>query len=476
MQKVVSQRPPSAEIEVGFGPPPPRVGRGQLVVREIRALFPLAGPIIVSQLGGVGMNVMDTLMIGPLGAEALAALGLANAIHMSALIVCMGTLLGMSPLVSQAFGAGEREGCRRVLVQGLWLALALSIPVVAVSLFGEPIARMLGQPPAVADLAGGYLWALAAGIPAFLFFTAFRQFLEGMSITRPAMLITFIGLAVNYGGNRALIYGVGDWLPALGVVGSGWSTTLVRLAMLAAMVGYLFWNPELHPFRGIGGRFDWPLFRRIAVIGVPAGAQLGMEVGFFASCAVMMGWFGALELGTHQITINIASTTFMVALGTSIAGSIRVGQRIGAGDPEGVRGATVATYGIVLGSMAVFALLFLLVPAALIGLYTGDPAILGLGTSLLGIAALFQIFDGAQVAGVCVLRGAADTRVPTLLVAIAYWMIGMPTAYGLGFHSPLGPTGIWTGIVVALGIAATLLAFRVRRVVWKRTPARASAG
>ena len=474
MQKVIVQRTPSTEVEPR--PTPPRPGRGKLVVGEVRALLPLAAPIIVSQLGGVGMNVMDTLMIGPLGAEALAALGLANAIHMSALILCMGDAAGnVATGLAGVRGRGSGRSAVGCWCRGSGSPLRLSAPVVAVSLFGEPIARMLGQPPAVAELAGGYLWALAAGIPAFLFFTAFRQFLEGMSLTRPAMLITFVGLAVNYGGNRALIYGVGDWVPALGVVGSGWSTTLVRLAMLAAMAGYLFWNPTLHPFRGIGWRFRWPLFRRITIIGVPAGAQLGMEVGFFAFCAVMMGWFGALELGTHQITINIASTTFMVALGTSIAGSIRVGQRIGAGDADGVRGATVATYGIVLASMATFALFFLLVPTALIRLYTGDPEILGLGTSLLGIAALFQIFDGAQVAGVCVLRGAADTRVPTLLVAIAYWMIGVPMAYWLGFHSPLGPVGIWMGIVIALAVAAMLLALRVRRVVWKRTPARATA-
>ncbi len=441
-------------------------GRFEVAMREGGSLLTLAGPIIISQLGGIGMNVMDTVMIGRLGAESLAALAIANGLHMFTLILCMGTLLGMSPLVSQAFGAGNRRECRRVLVQGLWLAAVLALPVTLFSFFGYPVAVVLGQPDSVAVLAGGYLAAVAAGVLPFLLFTAFRQFLEGMNLTRPAMVITFIGLGVNYWGNRLLIYGAGGWLEPMGVVGSGWSTTIVRWAMLGAMLLYAVWNPRLHPFRGVRRRLERDLFRRIAVIGLPAGLQLGLEMGFFAACAVMMGWFGALELGTHQITLNIAASTFMVALGLSIAGSIRVGQRLGAGDQAGVRGATLATYALATGSMAVFAILFLVVPRTLLGFYTDDPQILALGAALLGMAALFQIFDGAQVAGICVLRGAADTRVPTVMAALAYWGIGVPAAYLLGFHSPLGPVGVWAGMAVALASASVLLLWRVRRVIW----------
>lgn len=454
-----------------YAAPAPETGWLGVARREGGSLLGLAGPIIISQLGGIGMNVMDTVMVGRLGAESLAALGIANGIHMSTLILCMGTLLGMSPLVSQAFGAGDRKECRRVLVQGLWLAGVLALPVTIFSLFGYPVAVELGQPDAVAVLAGDYLAAVAAGVLPFLLFTAFRQFLEGMNLTRPAMVITFIGLGVNYAGNRLLIFGAGGWLEPMGVAGSGWSTTIVRWAMLGAMLAYAVWNPRLHPFRGVHRHLERDLFRRIAAIGLPAGLQLGLEVGFFAACAVMMGWFGALELGTHQITINIAASTFMVALGLSIAGSIRVGQRLGAGDQEGVRGATLATYALATGSMAVFAILFLMVPRALLGFYTDDPEILALGTALLGMAALFQIFDGAQVAGICVLRGAADTRVPTFMAALAYWGIGVPAAYLLGFHTPLGPPGVWAGMALALAAASVLLLWRVRRVIWPMSAA-----
>jgi multidrug resistance protein, MATE family len=447
---------------------PGRRRRWVLLNHEAGALLGIAGPIVLSQLGGVGMNTMDTIMVGPLGAEALAAAGLATSLHVVLLMITTGTILGMGPLVSQAFGAGDRDQCRRVLVQGVWLSLLLSVPVVAINLVGEPIALALGQQTGVSTLVGGYMGALAWGVIPIILFMAFRQFLEGMGLTRPAMVITFLGLAVNFVGNRVLIYGVEGWVEPMGVVGSGWSTTAVRWAMLIAMGVYLYRHPRLHPFRGV----DWSpavaLLRRIFSIGAPTGAQVGLEVGLFSFAAVMMGWFGALELGTHQVAINIAATTFMVALGVSLAGSIRVGQHIGARNPAGVRRAAALTYLLSLLFMGVCALLFLAVPELLLGLYSRDPEIIALGRTLLLMAALFQLFDGAQVAGFCVLRGAADTRVPMILAALSYWAIGVPAAYVLGFTLGIGPVGVWGGLCAGLAAASILLLHRVRTVLFSR--------
>ena len=436
-----------------------------LFLHELRALLWIAGPIVVSQLGQVGMSTTDTVMVGPLGAVALAAVGLGSALHVAALMVFTGTVLGMGPLVSQAYGAGDREACRRTLVQGLWLALALSVPMAWFSLEGEAIALALGQDPRVAGLLGEYMAAMAWGVPPVLLFMAFRQYLEGMGRTGPPMVITLLGLAVNVAGNQAFIHGAGEWIPALGAVGSGWATTLVRWTMLAAMLGYLLAAPGLHPFRGVRWRPCADQLRTIAAIGLPIGAQLGFEVGLFSFAAVMMGWFGALELAAHQVTINIATTTFMVGLGVSLAGSIRVGQHVGAGRRRGAHRAALGTYTLAVGFMALCALLFLGIPEALVGLYTRDPEIIRLGSSLLLVAALFQIFDGGQVAGLCALRGAADTRVPMLVTALGYWLVGLPAAYLLGFHTPLGPTGVWLGLSLALAVVAVLLALRVRRVL-----------
>lgn len=436
------------------------------MAREARQLLRLAGPVILSQLGGVGMNTLDTIMVGPLGPEALAASGLASSLHIAAIMVCTGTIMGMAPLVSQAFGAGDRQECRHVLVQGIWLALALSVPMTALNLIGESIALTLGQDPGVARIAGDYMKALSWGVVPVLLFFAFRQFLEGMGIAKPPMVITFLGLGCNYFANRVFIYGVEGWVEPGGVVGSGWATTIVRWVMLLAMGVYLLRHREIRPFLGVHPAPESRMLRRVVGIGIPTGLQTGLEVGLFTFAAVMMGWFGALELGTHQVTLNIAATTFMVALGVSIAGSIRVGHQIGAGDPDGVRRAVLATYAFAVGSMGLFALLFLAAPEALLRLYSDDVDILRLGGELLLVAAAFQLFDGAQVAGFSVLRGAADTRVPMMLAAVSYWAVGALTAYVLGFHTTLGPVGVWIGLSAGLAAAALLLLWRVGRVLW----------
>jgi MATE family multidrug resistance protein len=466
-------RPPSRGPTPAAGRPGRR-RRGLLFLHELRALTRLAGPIVVSQLGGIAMNTTDTIMVGPLGAESLAGAGLGNAIFMACLMVCTGTLMGMSPLVAQAYGAGDRTECRRVLVQGLWLAALLALPMTVISFFGLPIARALGQPEAVARLAGGYLWAIAWGVPPMLLFMAFRQYLDGMGLTRPAMAMTFIGVAVNVAGNYLLIYGfrldlplAGTWtVPAGGLVGSGWATTLVRWAMFLAMLWYVLRRRELAPFAGVSLRPAAARLRRMLGIGAPIGGQLAAEVGVFSLAVVLMGWLSPVAQAAHQVTINIASATFMVALGTSLAGTIRVGQHVGSGSRRGVQRAVLTTYALVTAFMAVCALAFLTAPRWILGWYTRDPQIIAVGLSLMVMAAAFQVFDGAQVAGLCALRGAADTRVPMWMTVLAYWVIGAPAAYLLGFHTPLGAQGVWMGLVVSLLVAAVLLGWRVRRVMW----------
>ena len=447
---------------------PGRRRRGVLFAHEAGQLLRLAGPIVVSQLAAIGMNLTDTLMVAPLGPEALAGVAVAVSFHIVTIVLCTGTVLGMGPLVSQAFGAGDRAECRRVLVQGLWVAALLALPITAVTAAGRTLAHLLGQAPAVADGAGDYLLALAPGMAPTLFFVAFRQYLEGMGITRVAMVLSFLGLAVNALADWALIYGVPGVVAPMGVMGAALATSLVRWCMLAALVFYVARRADLTPFGRESLRPVWARIRRIVSIGVPVGATMAAEVGIFALAAVMMGWLGAVQLAAHQVTMNLASGTFMVGAGASLAGSIRVGHHIGAGSPRALRRAVLATYGLSLGFMALCALLFLAAPEALIGLFTSDPGVVRYGTALLLMAALFQVFDGAQVTGLLVLRGAADTRAPMLLTVVGYWAVGLPVAYLLGFHTPLQHVGIWTGLVASLVVVSILLALRVRRVIWQR--------
>lgn len=438
-----------------------------MFLHELRGLLRLAGPLIISQLGQVGMNTADTIMVGPLGATALAAVGIGSAIHSFGVIVCVGILLGMTPLVSQAFGAGDRAQCRRVLVQGVWLALLLSVPLGVLNWTGGDAARLLGQDVGVTTLTGAYLRALVWGIVPYLLFMAVRDYLEGMGDVRAPMIITFLGLGLNIVANRVFIYGIEGWVPAMGVVGTGWATTTVRWAMLLGILFYVLRRTDLHPLRGVSARVEPALLRTIARIGSPIGAHFGLEVGLFAFAAVMIGWIGPVELAAHQITINIAATTFMVALGVSMAGSIRVGQRIGEHRPRAMRRAALATYLLAAGFMSLCALVFIAAPSALIRLYTPDAAIITLGSKLLLVAAAFQVFDGAQVAGGSVLRGAAETRSPMVIAGIGYWLVGFPLGYVLGFPLGLGPVGVWIGLSAGLAVAAVLLAARVRSMLWR---------
>jgi len=441
----------------------------RLFAAELRRLLGLAGPIIVSQLGQVGMNAADTIMVGPLGAHSLAAAGLGSAIQVFGIVCGTGVLVGLSPLVSQAFGAGDTGRCRHLVVQGLWLALALGVPVVALSLSGNAIALLFGQDPEVSALTGDYMAALAWGVTPYFLFIAFRQYLEGMGRVHVPMVITFIGLAVNVAANRVFIYGIGAVVPAMGVTGSGVATSIVRWCMLLAIAGYTMSRPAVRLRQGERIGPDRTALRDVLRVGLPIGGQFGLEVGLFSFAAVMMGWLGPLQLAAHQVTINIASTTFMVALGVSMAGSIRVGHCIGAARPRRMRRAALATYLLAVAFMGTCALGFLAAPHALIGLYTDDPDILELGRRLLLVAAAFQVFDGAQVAGISILRGAAETRVPALIAAVGYWGLGLPVGYFLAFPGGRGPEGIWLGLTVGLAAAGLLLALRARHVLW-RTP------
>ena len=439
---------------------------------ELGRTLRLAGPIIASQLGQVGMNTADTIQVGPLGAEALAASGVGSSIHVVALFTIGGIVIGMGPLVSQAFGAGSLEECRRVARQGFWLALMLALPVTLLMLIGEPLALLFGQQPGIARTAGDYMATLAPGVPAVVLFLAMRQYLEGMGHAGPPMVVSLGGLALNVLLNHLLIWGWGP-IPAMGVVGSGYATSIVRWCMVSALIVYVLAHREFDPLRGAppkGWRLDRARLFRIARIGAPIGLQYGLEIGLFAYAALMMGWFGAVQIAAHQVTINIAATTFMVALGTSMAGSIRVGQTIGAGQPVRTRHAILSTYILAVGFMGLCALAFVLAPAWLIGLYTTDPDILAMGQRLLMVAAAFQIFDGGQVAGICVLRGAGDTQVPMVIAAIGYWGVGLASALVLGFRTELGPLGIWIGLAAGLAAVAIALAFRTRSAIWRAPP------
>lgn len=437
---------------------------------ELSQLSRLAAPLVLAQLAQNGMGVVDTLMVGRLGPAPLAAIALGSTTSAIVQIVAMAALLAVGPMVAHALGARRPEDAARAARQGLWLAAALSVPAVLVFVLARPLLVLAGQDAATAAAAGAYLRAMAWGLPFALGMTALRGFLEGHGDTRPILVAAALGVGLNAVANDALMYGrLG--LPRLGLVGTGYATSAVTIAMALGIALYL--RSRYGSYRVFGSlrQPDTATLREILRIGGPISATLGFEAGLFGVTALLMGRFGDGALAGHQIAMQSASTTFMVPLGISIATGVRVGQAAGRGDRVAV--ARAGTAGITLSAlfMGCAAVLFWLGPDAVIGLYlpVGNPInaeVVGYARRFLAIAGIFQVFDGTQVSAAGALRGLKDTRVPMLLTLIAYWFVGVPLGAYLAFEGGAGPSGLWFGLVAGLGVAALLLAARFARLLY----------
>ena len=428
---------------------------------ELRNTLALALPVVLTQLGGVAMGIVDTIMVGRLGPEPLSAVALGNALSFTIIIVCLGTLTALDPLVAQAYGAGRFRDCGRAMHHGAFLALVLALPALVLLGFARPVLTRLGQTPELVGQATAYVHGIAWGVVPFLLFTVLRQFMQGMSRARPAMVIMILANVLNVFANWVLIYG-NLGAPALGSTGAAYATTLCRFFMFAALAVYVFSRHHLRPY--LTHLPPWPpdrhLLGRLVRLGLPAGSQFGLEVGVFACASVLMGWFGTVQLAGHQIAINLCSTTFMVPMGFSATAAVRVGQALGRHDVHAARRAALAAFTLGVGFMAVAALCFFVFPAALVGIYTDDAALQAMGVSLLLVGAAFQLSDGTQVIAIGALRGAADTRFPMLVSAIAYWLVALPLGYALAFPLGWGPRGLWWGLTLGLTLVGVTLAWR----------------
>ena len=436
---------------------------------ELRLLLVLAGPLILAQLAGTSMGFVDTLMVGRLGDEALAGIALGNTLYFFVLLLLTGVVLAVGPTVSQAHGAGDEEGVARAARQGLWLALGGTLLALPLFWNATTLLRLVGQEAGTAALAGAYIRAVSWGFLPALGLTALRGLLEGLSNPRPIMVIALVGVGLNVAANDVLMFGRFGF-PALGLVGTGYATTIVSWLMFALAALYV--QVTLKGYR-IFSRLRTPdprTLRDLFTVGWPIGLTLGFEVGLFTITALLMGLLGATQLAAHQIALQTASLTFMVPLGLSIALSVRVGQAAGRGDGAGVRRAGSVGIGLSGAFMVLTALAFWALPRSIVGLFvdTRDPAnapLIALAVTYLGVAAMFQVFDGLQVSASGALRGLKDTRMPMLISLFAYWGVGLGVGVWLAFGLGWGGRGLWLGLVAGLGTAAALLILRFVRTV-----------
>jgi MATE family multidrug resistance protein len=426
--------------------------------RELRPMLALAAPLVVAEIGWVSMGTVDTLMVGRLGAESIAAAGLASMIFFTVAVFAMGLLFGLDPLVAQAFGADRVDECHRWLVAGVWTATAASLPCVGAVYAIRAALVLWGLPSAVLALTRLYLAVLVWSLPPFLFYVAFRRYLQAMNIARPVTVALLLANAVNAAANWVLIFGHFG-APALGLRGSAFATVIARTFLAVALFAVILAR-EAHMtprLRGTPFALDLARVRLLVRLGLPAAGQVLFEVGVFALATALAGRVSADALAANQIALNMASLTFMVPYGVGSAGAVRVGQAIGRRDAIGARAAgwTAITMGVAF--MVLAAGVFLLIPGPLMHAFTHDSAVVELGVALLFVAAIFQLFDGLQGVTTGVLRGLGDTHTAMFWNLGGHWLVGLPLGYWLCFRLGHGVVGLWWGLSTGLIICAIAL-------------------
>jgi MATE family multidrug resistance protein len=437
----------------------------QAVYRESRATLLLAIPITIGQVSQMLMGIADSVMIGRTGTVPLAASSFGVGVFNVFFIIGVGLLTPVAVFASRSRGAGRHDEAGEYLRHGLFLALVFGAAEVALILL---MSRHLGwfrQPPEVLAAVNPFFVLLGLSLVPVLAYLALRQFAESMGRPWVPVLIVLGGVALNVFLNWVFIYG-NLGAPRLGLAGAGLATLTSRILGSVVIFAWLRLDPAM--------REAWPRrwlapisperLRRMLGVGLPASGGLLFESGAFAGATVMMGWLGAISLAAHQIALSCAALTFMLPLGLAMAVGMRMSAAVGAGGHSRLRPIWVG--GIVMGAALALAVMaaFLVSGRAIASVFIGDPAVIATAKRLLIIAAIFQVFDGAQVISSSALRGLTDVRVPAAITFVAYWIIALPAGYLLGIRGPFGPAGIWTGLAAGLAAAAVMLGLRFLRL------------
>jgi MATE family multidrug resistance protein len=407
----------------------------------------------------MAMGVVDTLMVGRLGAEAIGTVALGSAFFYSFALFALGLLLGLDTMIAQAFGAGDIKACHRALRQGLYLALITTPPVMFACWLVPYFLPSWGINPSVAKNVGPFLNSLSWGTLPLLVYAALRRYLQATGHVKPVTFALVTANIVNLLFNWVFIYGKFGFR-VMGTEGAGWSTALARVYM-AALLGFFVWYFDRKKGAGLFHefpRFEKPLFERLVRLGFPAATQITMEVGAFSLATVFAGRLPAAQLAAHQIALNWASVTYMVPLGISSAAAVRVGHAVGRAEYDVARRAGWIAVALGVAFMFCAAIVFIAAPRMLLRAYSPDARVVEAGVPLLALAALFQMFDAIQVVTTGALRGLGDTRTAMFANFAGYWIFGLPLGYFLCFIANWGLLGLWWGLSLALiGIAVVLL-------------------
>jgi len=434
--------------------------------KELNSTLKLCLPIIVAQVGSVLMGVSNSVMVGKLGSAALAAAGVTNAIYILFVVVGMGTLSTIAPMVATAIGANDREKCGILFRTSIEVAFLLTLVLTACLFIIAENFEIFGHPEEVTAISKNYLRILSVSTFPFMIFIAAKQFSDGLSYTKPAVFITIIGVLVNVFLNWLLIYG--HWnCPKLGIMGSGIATMSARAVMAFLMLGFIISNRDLRKYvpKFSDNINTMKYIKRVFKVGIPSGLQLFFEIGAFTAAAIVVGRIGIEESAAHQIGITLAAIATMIATGISVAASIRVGNALGQKDIHKVKLAGNSALILAVACMIITGTILIGFTEDLVKLFNNtDTELIKVAVSVLLIAGFFQLSDGIQVVSLGILRGVADVNVPTIYTLVAYWGVGLPVGYLLGFYYNMGVVGIWLGLLIGLSSSAILLVARFYRI------------
>jgi multidrug resistance protein, MATE family len=442
----------------------------QSLSTHIRENLKLAVPVMLSNLGHVLMGVSDNVMVGHIDSLSLAAAGLATVAFNVLLLFGIGVSYAITSLVAEA--AGERNELRIILTlrHGLVINFVNGVFLALIVFTGKNMLFHIGQPEEVVVRSIPYLNIIMFSLIPALIFQSFKQFAEGLGNTRIALVVIIAANILNIILNYGLIFGhLG--LPAMGLEGAGWATFVSRVFMAIAIGVYVYLHPSFRKYRDgfVPRSYNAGLFRKMLSLGIPSGVQFIFEVAAFDFSLVMMGWLGVATQAAHQIVINMASLSYMVTAGLAAAATVRVGYFYGSNESKNVVGAAWSLLWMGLILMFMFAVIFIAGRNILPSLYVHDAEVISIASTLLIIAGLFQLSDGAQVICNGALRGLQDVRIPSLFIFISYWVIGLPLGYWLAFILNFGPNGIWVGLLIGLTLTAMAMFVRLRRLLHKQS-------
>ena len=438
------------------------------VVTEIKLFSTLGVPIILTQLSQMGMAVIDTIMAGRVSATDLAGVALGSTFYSPPVVLLSGVAMAITPIISQMHGAGKEAGGGAVVRQALWIAVGGGLLTVALLLlFGEAGYRLIEVDPAAIPVATAYLKYISIGVVPTIAFFVLRYLCEGLSWTRPTMIVTFGGLVLKLPLNYLLVYG-GLGIPAMGGPGCGLSTAIVMWLQLVAMIFIVAYSRVQRA--GAFSQFSLPDFTviwRLIKLGIPIGVTMFFEGTVFSIVVLLIGRISVEATAAHAIVFNVGSVTSMIPVALGVAATIRAGYNVGAKDYPGARRSVYTALGAALGFAVLAASVLVLMRDTIAGFYTTDAGLLASASALLLILALYQFVDDTQTTAIGCLRGYKDVRIPMAIVLCSHWGIGIPLGALLGYGNeglgvePMGVSGFWWGLVIGFGVSTLSLNTRL---------------